>query len=655
MAIFLQGKWRGTVTGRNAGFSQRVLVSSATSGNGAYNGVVGNSFVFEDGQVELQWNNSSGSGWQPSAIISSIGMTSPLVVVRFMSADDNFPGQRDGDYDDLQVSFEHLDAPFKVVQRPFALERGSLVMMPDGIFDTSQGVQYMGVRIRNRWFFDWQSDFPATGMKIGIAPASRTALAAVGVVVLDAWSPQEQQAFGQVMDGGYVRVPDLKVGEETTIYFKADVRNAGPSKPEVGFVAQRDAFDPNFDAPTRVVQKKIFISRSTYDRTNKELITRVPEGTLQLKLTSIILDLKGANDAAKELMKCLESRGGGSGTGGGRPGSTGGGSWWEDCSERERICKERGSQMLRDLLKEVLGGKDIDICRLRDLLAYCCEGKDERCCRDDVGGKDGGGKDGYPGDGWQDGTGKDGWCRVKPVAWLPVSFEYKIEPNPTYAGQFGPLPFEDPWWKVILIILAVLLAIASLIADYVQAGQDPRFIIGKIVRNGDAMTNAMDCAVCNLNGSRSVNLGQEDAQGDDVNNGLPIEGLGNIIQLDRTDNGDFGIQDAVLGNVVWKSGGRSGTTRGVVNSITYSTNVPYDTEDTISGTINYTNQVQVTQITGMEQPLSQGGDSGSVWVDMGSKRPVALNFAGDTADVGTNGVGNPIRQVIEQLQIRFNG
>src|SRR4051812_2994320 len=91
MAIFFQGKWRGTVTGRNAGFSQRVLVSGAASGNGAYNGVVGNTFVFEDGQVELQWNNDSGSGWQPSAFISSIGMTSPLVVVRFMSADDNFP------------------------------------------------------------------------------------------------------------------------------------------------------------------------------------------------------------------------------------------------------------------------------------------------------------------------------------------------------------------------------------------------------------------------------------------------------------------------------------------------------------------------------------------------------------------------------------
>ena len=656
MQVPFEGKWRGTVSGRNAGFSQRVFVSGATSGNGAYNGVVGNSFVFEDGQVELQWNNNSGSGWQPSGIISAVGMTSPLVVFKSISADDNFPDQRDGDFDDLRVWFEHLDAPFEVTRRPFALERGSRMMLPDGIFDTSQGVQYMGVRIRNTWFFDWQSDFPETGMKIGIASSIRAALAARGINVLDVWTSQEQQTFGQVMDGGFVRVPDLRIGEETTIYFKVDVTNAGPSKPEVGFVAQRDAFDPNFEAPTRIVNKRIFISQSSYDKTNKELITTIPEGTLRLKLNSIKLDLKGANDAAKELIKCLEKHPGGSGPGGYTGGSGGVGPWWENCRDRERVCKEQGSKLLSEMLLGLLKGRDIDICKLQELLELCCR-KDggHTSCDCPPGGGDGhGGTDDHGGGGWQEGTGLDGWCRVRPVGWLPVSFEYMIEPNPAYTGQFGPLAFEDPWWKVILIIIAILLAIASLIYDYVAAGQDPRFIIGRIVRNGDANTNAMDCAVCDLNGSRSVDFGQLDAQGDDVNNTLPIEGVGNIIQLDRTDNGDFGIQDAVVGNVVWKSGGRSGTTRGVVNAIDYATNVAYDTEDTISGTINFTNQVQVNQIVGMEQPLSQGGDSGSVWVDMGSKRPVALNFAGDTADVGTNGVGNPIRVVINQLNIRFN-
>ena len=661
MTIRFDGKWKGIVIGRNAGFSQRVEVTGAASGNGACAGVVGNSFVVQDGNVELQWNDNGGSGWQPSAVVDAIGMTSPLVVVRFLSADDNVPAQRDGDYDDLQVMLESLDAPFEVPQRPFALERGSLAMMPDGIFDTSQGVQYMGVRIRNTWFWDWQSDFPATGMKIGIAPASRTALAAAGITVLDAWSPQEQQALGQTVDGGYVRVPDLRVGEETMIYFKVDVSAAAPSKPAVGFVAQRDAFDPHFDASTRVVNKKIFISRSSYDHDAKELVAEVPEGVLRMKLSSIKVDPKAAQTAAKDLLKCLRrsSSGAGGGTLGGRdPADLFPLRFWQDCRDTTAVRNRRGNALLRRALKEILTGRDIDLCALKEIIdRTCATGTCKGPCGCGPGhGGPGGGKDGqgFPGGGWQEGTGLDGWCRVKPIAWLPVSFEYRIEPNPAYTGQYGPLPFEDPWWKVILLIIALLLAIASLIYDYVEAGQDPKFIIGKIVRNGDANTNAVDCAVCDLNGSRMTDLGELDAQGDDINNGSPIEGAGNIIQLDRTDNGDSGIQDAVLGSVVWKSGSRSATTRGMVDSVTFASNVSYESEDTISGTVNYTNQVHVTQITGMEQPLSQGGDSGSVWVDMATKRAVALNFAGDLPDAGTEGVGNPIRAVVDRLQIRFN-
>jgi hypothetical protein len=34
--------------------------------------VAGSSFEFTDGRVELEWNNKAGSGWQPSAVISSL-------------------------------------------------------------------------------------------------------------------------------------------------------------------------------------------------------------------------------------------------------------------------------------------------------------------------------------------------------------------------------------------------------------------------------------------------------------------------------------------------------------------------------------------------------------------------------------------------------
>jgi len=61
MKVTFNGKWRGKIIGRNAQSSQRVVVSGASSGNGAYNGVVGNSFVFEDGDAELlKWTPKFG-------------------------------------------------------------------------------------------------------------------------------------------------------------------------------------------------------------------------------------------------------------------------------------------------------------------------------------------------------------------------------------------------------------------------------------------------------------------------------------------------------------------------------------------------------------------------------------------------------------------
>ena len=78
------------------------------------------------------------------------------------------------------------------------------------------------------------------------------------------------------------------------------------------------------------------------------------------------------------------------------------------------------------------------------------------------------------------------------------------------------------WTRRLAIAIAVILAIASLVYDYVNAGQDPRFIIGKVARNGDANANAIDCAVCDLNGSRGTDFGELDAQSDDVNKEFKI-------------------------------------------------------------------------------------------------------------------------------------
>ncbi len=77
--------------------------------------------------------------------------------------------------------------------------------------------------------------------------------------------------------------------------------------------------------------------------------------------------------------------------------------------------------------------------------------------------------------------------------------------------------------------------------------------------------------------------------------------------------------------------------------------------DTTVDGIDYTEQVFITQLpTPNDQPLSQGGDSGSVWVDLLNRRPVALNFAGPTSDDGSQGIANPIRDVVELFDIHFN-
>lgn len=43
---------------------------------------------------------------------------------------------------------------------------------------------------------------------------------------------------------------------------------------------------------------------------------------------------------------------------------------------------------------------------------------------------------------------------------------YEWVPAPPYEGPRGPFPYEDPWWKIALAILAVLLLAGALLYDY---------------------------------------------------------------------------------------------------------------------------------------------------------------------------------------------
>ncbi|MGZ5442624.1 MAG: hypothetical protein ACXW5U_06235 [Thermoanaerobaculia bacterium] len=55
--------------------------------------------------------------------------------------------------------------------------------------------------------------------------------------------------------------------------------------------------------------------------------------------------------------------------------------------------------------------------------------------------------------------------------YLPTEFDIVITPTPAFAGQFGDLPFQDPWWKVLLwIIVAVLLIAAAIVEAFSGTG-----------------------------------------------------------------------------------------------------------------------------------------------------------------------------------------
>jgi hypothetical protein len=43
-------------------------------------------------------------------------------------------------------------------------------------------------------------------------------------------------------------------------------------------------------------------------------------------------------------------------------------------------------------------------------------------------------------------------------------------PNPAYTGDHGDLPFSDPWWKILAIIVAIIAAIVAIVAAALGAG-----------------------------------------------------------------------------------------------------------------------------------------------------------------------------------------
>jgi hypothetical protein len=79
-------------------------------------------------------------------------------------------------------------------------------------------------------------------------------------------------------------------------------------------------------------------------------------------------------------------------------------------------------------------------------------------------------------DWWEDGG--DNCCRCTPGGKrppypgpnVPTGVNMTWYPNPPFSGQFGDLPYSDPWWKIFALIVAILAAIVGAIAAALGAG-----------------------------------------------------------------------------------------------------------------------------------------------------------------------------------------
>ncbi|MBX6355479.1 MAG: hypothetical protein IRZ05_06420 [Micromonosporaceae bacterium] len=54
--------------------------------------------------------------------------------------------------------------------------------------------------------------------------------------------------------------------------------------------------------------------------------------------------------------------------------------------------------------------------------------------------------------------------------YVPTGLTMVWHPNPAYAGTHGELPFADPWWKVIALVVLIVAAIVGIIAAASGAG-----------------------------------------------------------------------------------------------------------------------------------------------------------------------------------------
>jgi len=230
MAIQLHGRWTLQITKAIHSWENRFRVADAAIGNGTYPPTVGLSLLADGAAWSLiaEYRENNAAPWKPSDMMIDPA-PERVDILAVIGAEDPLPKR---DFEDIRWEARYQGGTMlEVPYRPAAVRTTDLFQMPDGIFETSLGTYYMAVRVVNRWGLPFTADHV-----LDITPASRAALAARGIQVIDAWSAAELASLGQTQAGGGMVLGPLTPGAGRTLFFKIDVRDAAPRKHEVEFI-----------------------------------------------------------------------------------------------------------------------------------------------------------------------------------------------------------------------------------------------------------------------------------------------------------------------------------------------------------------------------------------------------------------------------------
>jgi hypothetical protein len=603
--VTYRGRWRVSVIGKDSAWPQRVVVTTA-AGTTVLPGAIGQSREVDGDTWTLNIEHDDGSGWSSNEVVAPDPMAEAGLhmsqVVR--SKDALRPG--DTDPNDLVVRVDKVGPAIELTSRPFAADAATLTMLADGVFANLQGLQLMGVVVRNTWGRSWgQGEFA-----LAISPLSRATLATFGVVVEDSWPVQVLAATQQQLLGSAVTLPAVEVGSSHLVFFAVDTSAAHRGKPDVELVLTSSGPAPDPSNPMRYARRQVYVAEVGYDSSTGTASVQVPEGTLTLRIDAMVVDLR----SLKEM-----------------------------CADVRAKLRASDDPATRRLLKRMqTSPHDDKTCR--DLFALVC-----RCLST---GEDGSSR---PGD--------KGWGRVcgPEGLWLPLRFEYAVEINGGFEGQHGPLAFEDPWWKVALLILAVLAwlvgLIASIVADKTGWGNQGDFprTIGTVGQSDRATT---DACIIEFDGSRPALQAVADAIPGETN-GSAIASAGTVVPIDpRVALPSLASAD-VVGRLVYKSGARTGLTHGVISSIGPFTQCRGDFDDSTSTCtpdpahpdLVLPGQFRIAADPAFgEELFDDHGDSGSIVL---SRDPATPNQVVGLLHSGSGGT-SPIQDVLAALNLTLN-